>query len=448
MAVRNFPTFAWKCFEDHRDAIAFTVSTDDGVESVTYAQWTRDVQRLAAGLMDAGFESGTRLGIAAPTRREVLDLAMACWLLGGCVVSVPSGRTRRETLRKLARAGCDWIAAENEHALSELRGQGANLPPTLQWIAMDAVRTPWPDGTLHDVVGLRQQGKERLKRGDLQKLAKRTYELEPSVPAVVVYDFAESEDPKGAYFTGGRLALMLEALGTDLQLEDDDRLAPVISFGWFVGFFVAMAALTRGGHIMLSDSASALQDALPALQPTILLCGPAFIEGQAMQWRERIERAPDFLKDPAAASGTFMLGGALNRLGERAAQKVVYKPLRESLGGKVRRLLLVGGKAPDDVIDVMDAVGMPVLGIWGLPEAGVTHLERLGATRPGSVGRPVLGVACKIDGAKGEEPGEILIRSDSLFDGYWGEDGARNIEDGWLRTGVTGHIASGYLFIS
>ncbi|HSN84065.1 MAG TPA: AMP-binding protein, partial [Polyangiales bacterium] len=91
---------------------------------------------------------------------------------------------------------------------------------------------------------------------------------------------------------------------------------------------------------------------------------------------------------------------------------------------------------------------LPVLGIWGLPECGVSHLERLGARERGSVGRPVQGYVCKIADAKGEEPGEILIRSDVLFEGYWDETGPREIVDGYLRTGVEGRVESGFLFLT
>ena len=88
-----------------------------------------------------------------------------------------------------------------------------------------------------------------------------------------------------------------------------------------------------------------------------------------------------------------------------------------------------------------------LLGLHGYPECGITHLERIGAQRRNSVGRPLQGVACKIEDAKGVEAGQILIRSESLARGYWDEEGPRQVQQGWLYTGDIGRIEEGFLFL-
>jgi len=47
------------------------------------------------------------------------------------------------------------------------------------------------------------------------------------------------------------------------------------------------------------------------------------------------------------------------------------------------------------------------------------------------------------------EPGEIKLRTDSLFCGYWGADGfvTTALADGWYSTGDYGFIANGELFV-
>ena len=83
----------------------------------------------------------------------------------------------------------------------------------------------------------------------------------------------------------------------------------------------------------------------------------------------------------------------------------------------------------------------------GLPESGISHLERPGSRERRSVGRPVQGYVCKLADAKTGATGEVLVRSDVLFDGYWDGTGPRAVEDGYLRTGIEGRIESGFLFL-
>ena len=447
MSIRNFSTYVWKRFEEMRDRVAFIEATADGVNPLLFRDWTRDVQRLAIGMLDAGFEPGQRIAIVAGGSRPWFDVAFAAWLNGGVVVPLVSGRDRQETLRCLARAGCDWIAADTHRVLDAIRGQGDKIPDHLRWLSFEKLRVGTPASNTFQLPDLVETGKDLLKRGKLDVLARRTYELGADAPAMILYPLEPGDDPHGAYFTGGKLAVMLEALGADLQLAENDRVASLVSPGWFVGALTSLATLTQGATVVIAGSTRLLEERLGELQPTVMLTGPAWIEGQAHQWRERLRDAPDFLKNIEGQAGPRGLGRALAALGNSAARAVLHDPIRRDLGDKVQRVYLAGGRCPDEVFDVLEAAKLPVLGIWGLPECGISHLERLGARERGSVGRPVQGYVCKIADAKGEEPGEVLIRADILFEGYWDEAGPREVIDGYLHTGVTGHVKSGFLFL-
>jgi long-chain acyl-CoA synthetase len=72
--------------------------------------------------------------------------------------------------------------------------------------------------------------------------------------------------------------------------------------------------------------------------------------------------------------------------------------------------------------------------------------------KPGSVGAALPGVSVRLvdetGGAPaGEDPGEIHVAGDNLFDGYW-PDAADGPVDGWFATGDIGFLdADGDLFI-
>jgi acyl-CoA synthetase (AMP-forming)/AMP-acid ligase II len=96
-----------------------------------------------------------------------------------------------------------------------------------------------------------------------------------------------------------------------------------------------------------------------------------------------------------------------------------------------------------------------LLNLYGQTEAIVSGLpsELHSTDRPDasetlrSVGFPFPGVALRIVGDDGLDiapgaPGEILVRSDSLFRGYWGDPAATvaTLRDGWCHTGDIGRI--------
>ena len=66
----------------------------------------------------------------------------------------------------------------------------------------------------------------------------------------------------------------------------------------------------------------------------------------------------------------------------------------------------------------------------------------------GHVGRPLPGVEVRIgDGTEPTEPGEIWIRGDNLFSGYWPDGDGGPGELGWFPTGDIGYLLDGELFL-
>lgn len=134
--------------------------------------------------------------------------------------------------------------------------------------------------------------------------------------------------------------------------------------------------------------------------------------------------------------------------------------------------LIIYGGAPMPLTTIVPAMEkMPhcmFIGTYGLTEASGTSLPHQdylpkeglekGEIPPRlvSVGKVVPDMELKIVDEKGLElpcgqVGEILLKGEGIFDGYWGmpEETARLIKDGWFNTGDAGYLdEEGYLFIS
>jgi fatty-acyl-CoA synthase len=124
------------------------------------------------------------------------------------------------------------------------------------------------------------------------------------------------------------------------------------------------------------------------------------------------------------------------------------------------RYLNNGGEPPrgSTIRGFEERFGVPgrVLPGYGLAEAtlGVTVTmpgDPLTVDARGNVsnGRPFPGVEVRIAG-DGSEPGEILVRGDIVFAGYFDsiEESHRSLKDGWLHTGDIGYLdQDGNLFV-
>jgi long-chain acyl-CoA synthetase len=138
--------------------------------------------------------------------------------------------------------------------------------------------------------------------------------------------------------------------------------------------------------------------------------------------------------------------------------------------------LAVSGAAPLDAATARrfaEAAGQPVHEGYGLTETApvVTSTLASSTRKPGSIGAPIPGVGVKLalagggevvvdgpleeedfddetPGTPGTDPGEVLVRGDNLFSGYWPDGREGPPEDGWWSTGDVAYAdADGDLFL-
>jgi long-chain acyl-CoA synthetase len=117
--------------------------------------------------------------------------------------------------------------------------------------------------------------------------------------------------------------------------------------------------------------------------------------------------------------------------------------------GALRTVVSGAAPLPEDLADAFTArTGLRVERGYGLTEAapGVTASFGAASAGPGHVGRPLPGVDVRIGGEPGE-PGEIAVRGDNLFSGYWPSGEGGPDADGWFATGDIGYLEDGELVL-
>lgn len=167
--------------------------------------------------------------------------------------------------------------------------------------------------------------------------------------------------------------------------------------------------------------------------------------------------------DPLATAGLI----ALHRITVAVGVPPMYRAWSELPNAlellRSLRLAVCGAAAldPADAARFSQRTGVNVHIGYGLTETApvLTSTLASGAIKPGSIGKPLPGVSLKLVNAFGEvsdddpgyssdDEGEIVVRGDNLFVGYWPDGHGGPGEDGWWRTGDVAYAdADGDLFI-
>jgi len=135
-------------------------------------------------------------------------------------------------------------------------------------------------------------------------------------------------------------------------------------------------------------------------------------------------------------------------LQHRLAQRLVYAKVKDRFGGRLRLANSGGAALSREVAEFFHALDILILEGYGLTECTTAAtVNRADRFRFGTVGPALPGVELRI-----ADDGEVLIRTETIFAGYYNDEAAtREVldDDGWLHSGDVGHVdADGFLFVT
>jgi long-chain acyl-CoA synthetase len=120
---------------------------------------------------------------------------------------------------------------------------------------------------------------------------------------------------------------------------------------------------------------------------------------------------------------------------------VLFRALRNSLG-LLNGRIFVSGAAPmsKELLRFYHGIGVRVRECFGMTEcAGISVIPTEDGIRAGEVGEPIPGIEVRL-----AEDGEILLKGESVFKGYYGnpeQTAASLTPEGWLMTGDVGEFS-------
>jgi long-chain acyl-CoA synthetase len=443
-AKRTAPELWRRVLAGAGDAPAYLEETAAEWRPVSWAEADGRVAALAHGLLARGVRRGDAVAVLARTRLDWVLLDWATMSIGAAVVGLYPTSSAKE---------CAYLLSHSESAL-------AFVEDDAQEAKLAAVRG---ETALRDVVrfdalpALEEEGRaHRAEHPDA--LAELAAGIGEDDVATLIYTSGTTGPPKGCMLTHRNLVTAAVRVTSKIQDESDVVLL-FLPLAHSFGRLAHQAAAFHGTTVAFVADAARVQEALAAVRPTVLPAVPRVYEKVHANALGEIERAGGArraiglwaLGVGARASRLRQAGRPLSpllALENGIADRLVFAKVRARLGGRLR--LGISGAAPlsPEVLEFFDALGVPVLEGYGLTEtSSSTTVNEPDDFRIGTVGRPVEGTEIRL-----AEDGEILVRSATVFAGYYKDPeatAAAFTEDGWFRTGDVGEVdADGFVKIT
>lgn len=371
-----------------------------GGRQVTYAGLVARVERVAGGLLAAGFRRGDPVAFMVRPRIESVVLILATLQLGGVLVAADPTIGDGVFAARLRLVRPRWLMAESfllaltrlAPVRRALRRRGVALPPLARLVPGARVVTVgprWPG------VPRRARRYERLIAAPPAAGSRAEPAGAPDDPAAIVFTSGTTDRPKGVVHTGASLAATMDLLAAHLALGAGDRvysaemhlLVPTLLAG-------AEAILPAGSHF---DPARFLAD-LERGRVTHAFAVPSDFDRVVTHLSARGERLPATLR-------AILLGAS-----------PVERPFLE----RYRRVV-------SPATTVWCVYAMTEI----LPVAAVTLEEKLVFGEGGDlVGAPFPGIRARIDGGVGE--GELVLAGPNLCRGFLGAPPIAEVRTGDL----------------
>ena len=293
------------------------------------------------------------------------------------------------------------------------------------------------------------EGLRALALPDLLRDGPETRPLRKSVGAdevaSILFTSGTTGKPKGVLLTQRNFASLATKLAGLFDLRVGEGLLSVLplhhTFEFSCGLLVP---LMLGAEITYLDELTAdrLGEALEHNDIHAMIGVPALWQLLHRRLTQELASRPSAVR--AAVEAAMALHGELRNRTSFNVGKLLFWPIHNRFGGKLRLLVSGGSVLPDDVQQAFHELGLDLTEGYGLTEAApvlaVTVPEN--KRRSGTVGPPIPGVELRIDQPNDEGVGEVIAKGPNVMAGYLDdpESTLKVLENGWLRTGDLGRL--------
>lgn len=421
-------------------------------KETTWAEYAQEVVACAAGLEKIGVKPGKAVLVLGDNRARLYGGMLAVSLLGAYAMPAYPGATLEELRHFLGEVEIVAAIAEDQEQVDkilELKDTGAE---GIDHIIYDEARglgfyeveglMSWDhlievgQHDLNETPGLREELLNRAK---------------PEDPAIFLHSSGTTGAPKGIVLSQKNVLAAARNGHAAGAFDENEEILAYLPMAWVGDYAITVAAaLLWRFTVNVPERQETVVRDMREIAPTFYLAAPRSWDQMLTTIQVGIENSTPFKKrlyhffmDRAIAAETRKLngksGGILEPLGRLLGEAIIFGPIKDQFGMSRLKNAFTGGEAiGEDTFVFYRALGIKLRQLYGQTEnSAINAIQSPGEVRLHTVGKPAPGVEVTI-----AEDGEILVRSDSVFEGYFNkpEATAEALEGGWLHTGDAGYL--------
>ena len=430
-----------------RDNPAYLEQRGESWEPISWQDAAARVEDYANGLLALGVRKGDAFGLLATTRVQWALFDFALGSIGAIGAAIYANSSPKDTGYILEHSEAVGVLVEDEAQrakVEEVRGGIERLQHVISFDELDELAERGRAFKAEHPTALREAS-DAIAEDDLF-----TY----------IYTSGTTGPPKGCMISHRNYYAMV-AVVDDLErfTGPDDTMLLYLPLAHNFGRLMHLSGPYVGYTIAFLPDPLQAAAALPAVKPTVFPSVPRVYEKvhtavvakfdeetgvkrKLVDWALRVGHRHSEL---VRAGKPIPPGLAAQH---RVADRLVYSKVKARLGGRLRTAISGGAPLALEIAEFFHAIDILLVEGYGLTEcttAASTNTHN--AFRFGTVGKPLPGFEVKL-----AEDGELLVRSETVFGGYY-KDPEATAEvlgpDGWLKTGDIAEIdADGYITIT
>jgi long-chain acyl-CoA synthetase len=409
---------------------------------VSRAEAATAVGELANGLLALGVRRGDAFALLARTTLEWALFDFALGLVGAVGAPIYSSSSARDVQYVLQHSEAVGVLVEDDDQGAKVEGFSGHV------IAFA------------DLDGMRARGRA-FAADHPGELDARADSIDEDDLFTFIYTSGTTGPPKACMIRHRNYYAMVQKSADmeDRLLRAGDVMLLYLPLAHNYGRLLHLSAAYHGFTIAFLPDPLRAAEVLPQVRPTIFPSVPRVyekihsavaagfdertgIERRIVDWALGVGRRVSKLRQASRPVPPLLAAQ------HRVADRLVYSKVKDRLGGRLRIANAGGAPLSREIAEFFHSIDILVLEGYGLSEVTTAAtVNRPSAFKFGTVGKPLSGVELRV-----AEDGEILIRSNTVFAGYYRDEEATRAtldEEGFVHTGDVGHVdEDGFLVIT
>jgi long-chain acyl-CoA synthetase len=418
---------------------------------ISWNEYCRHIRHFCLGMIELGLLRNDHVSIFGENVPEWLYADIAIQSAGAVAVGVYPTNPAAEARYVIGHSESIFVICDDQEQVDKVLEVRDDLPLLKKIIVIDMKGLRhYDDPSIISFEGVEEIG-ERVEEDDPNVYYRIVDQLRTEDVAIMVYTSGTTGPPKGAMLSQDNIVQFLKAQHQVIDQRETDEIVSYLPLCHVAERIMSVfLPLYSGCTVNFAESVDTVTRDMREIFPTIFLAVPRIWEKMMAGIVIKMKDAT-WLKqrvyEICIPIGQRMAEARLSRLRIPLSLRIKYglsylalfRHLKKEFG-LLRTRIAISGAAPiaPEVLKFFHSLGVPVMEGWGLTEeTGLAAINVPEDIKLGTVGKAIPGVELRI-----AEDGEILIRCNHIFVGYWKdpEATANVIRDGWLYTGDVGEL--------